>query len=441
MGVVDEIISPHQVRGQNDKQSMPKFVIHGGKPLNGTIRVGGSKNAALKALPLALMTKEVAVKNVPDIEDVLRAEEMLKALGYEVESGGLGIFKICRKNDAGVTLPAELVNKFRASIMFVGPLLATRGEARFPHPGGCVIGAGTRPIDLFLDGFKKMGAVLKAEDNYYRLTAKKLKGANIFFPTITVTGTESLMMTACLAEGTTILKNCAMEPEISALADFLNSIGSKISGAGTSTITIKGVKKLGGGEYKIIPDRIEAGTFAMMAAASNSSILINDCEPAHLEALWAQFDRAGINYKLGKNSVKISPSKKIKACGIKTHEYPGFATDLQSAYTVLMTQAEGISLIHEVIYDRRLLFSDLLTQMGANIIMADPHRVVVEGPTQLFGKKLVSPDLRAGMALVIAALIAEGKTEIDNIYQIERGYENLSGRLQQIGADIQRVDN
>jgi UDP-N-acetylglucosamine 1-carboxyvinyltransferase len=422
---------------------MPKFIIHGGKPLTGTIKVGGSKNAALKALPLALMTKEsIIVKNLPEIEDVFRAEEMLKALGHEVENCGKGVVRVRQKNNDGTTLPAELVNKFRASIMFVGPLLATRGEARFPHPGGCVIGAGTRPIDLFLDGFKKMGAVLETEDNFYRLRAKKLKGTTIFFPTITVTGTESLMMTACLAEGTTILKNCAIEPEISALANFLNSIGAKIEGAGTSTITIKGVRKLDGGEYEVIPDRIEAGTFAMLAAASNSgNVLINNCEPAHLEALWTQFDRAGVNYKVGKESVKISPSKKIKACGIKTHEYPGFATDLQSAYTVLMTQAEGISLIHEVIYDRRLLFSDLLTQMGANIIMADPHRVVVEGPTQLFGKKLVSPDLRAGMALIIAALIAEGKTEIDNIYQIERGYEDLSVRLRQLGADIQRIDD
>jgi len=422
---------------------MPKFVVHGGKPLTGTINVCGSKNAALKALPLALMTKEVIViKNLPEIEDVFRAGEMLRALGHSVEKRAGGAVGVKQKNSDSTTLPAELVNKFRASIMFVGPLLATRGEARFPHPGGCVIGAGTRPIDLFLGGFEKMGAVLETEDNYYRLTAKKLKGANIFFPTITVTGTESLMMTACLAEGITILKNCAMEPEISALADFLNSIGAKINGAGTSTIVIRGVRKMGGGEYEIIPDRIEAGTFATMAAASNSgSVLINNCEPAHLEALWAQFDKAGVNYKLAKNSVKISPSKKIKACGIKTHEYPGFATDLQSAYTVLMTQAEGSSLIHEVIYDRRLLFSDLLTQMGANIIMADPHRVVVEGPTQLFGKKLISPDLRAGMALVIAALIAEGKTEIDNIYQIERGYEDLSGRLRQLGADVERVDS
>ncbi|MBI4837091.1 MAG: UDP-N-acetylglucosamine 1-carboxyvinyltransferase [Candidatus Portnoybacteria bacterium] len=422
---------------------MSKFVIRGGKPLTGTIKVGGSKNAALKALPLALMTKElIVVKNLPEIEDVFRAEEMLGALGHEVKNRGKGVAGVRQKNNDGTTLPAELVNKFRASIMFVGPLLATRGEARFPHPGGCVIGAGIRPIDLFLDGFEKMGAVLETEDNYYRLTAKKLKGATIFFPTVTVTGTESLMMTACLAGGATILKNCAMEPEISALADFLNSIGAKIEGAGTSTIMIKGVRKLGGGEYEIIPDRIEAGTFAMMAAAASNSggILINDCEPAHLEALWTQFDKAGVNYKLGKNSIKISPSKKIKACGVKTHEYPGFATDLQSPYTVLMTQAEGISLIHEVIYDRRLLFSDLLTQMGANIIMADPHRVVIEGPTRLFGKKLVSPDLRAGVALVIAALIAEGKTEIDNIYQIERGYENLDGRLRELGADIQRVN-
>ena len=339
-----------------------------------------------------------------------------------------------------MNLPAELVNKFRASIMFVGPLLATCGEAEFPHPGGCVIGAGTRPIDEFLDGFAKMGAEVAEKENHYRLTAKKLKGADIFFKKITVTGTECLMTTACLADGTTILKNCAMEPEVSALAEFLNSIGAKIDGAGTSTIRITGVKKLGGGEYNIIPDRIEAGTFAILAAAANNGeIVIQNCRPEHLEALWVNFDKIGIDYNLEKNSVVIKPSKKRLAYGIKTHEYPGFATDLQSAYTVLMTQAQGSCLIHETIYDRRLLFTDLLTQMGANIIMSDPHRVVINGPTKLYGRKLVSPDLRAGIALVIAALIAEGKTEIGNIYQIERGYENIVERLRGLGAEITKM--
>lgn len=418
--------------------SMQKFIINGGKPLSGNIEVKGAKNAALKIYPVALLTQEpIRIFNLPEIEDCLRAQEMLKALGHSVKKIKQGEAEIQLKNKTCINLPGELVNKFRASIMFVGPLLATCQEVSFPHPGGCVIGAGTRPIDVFLDGFKKMGAEIEISDNCYHLTAKKLKGSEIFFSKISVTGTESLMMTACLAEGATILKNCAMEPEIPALAEFLNSLGAKIEGAGTPTIKIIGVKKLVGGEYKIIPDRIEAGTFALLAAASNNGeILIEKCEPKHLEALWAVFDKTGVNYKLGSDTIKILPTKKISSQDLKTHEYPGFATDLQSAYTVLMTQAHGLSLIHETIYDRRLLFADMLTQMGANIILADPHRVVVSGPTKLHGRKLVSPDLRAGMALVIAALIAEGPTEINNIYQIERGYELLVERLAGLGADI-----
>jgi len=420
---------------------MEKFIIRGGNPLKGKIEVSGAKNAALKIFPVALLTEEpILITNLPEIEDCRRAEEMLLALGHEVKKIKHGMAEVQFKSRTCINLPADLVNKFRASMMFVGPLLATCQEVFFPHPGGCVIGAGTRPIDEFLDGFEKMGAKLKILNNHYHLSAKKLKGAEIFFRNMTVTGTESLMTTACLAEGVTILKNCAMEPEIPALADFLNKIGAKIEGAGTSTIKIKGVKKLSGGEYKVMPDRIETGTFAMLAAASNSGrVLIEKCEPAHLEALWTQFDKIGVNYKLGANCVQISPSKKILAADLKTHEYPGFATDLQSAYTVLMTQAHGASLIHETLYDRRLLFADLLTQMGANIILADPHRVVVNGPKKLYGRKLVSPDLRAGMALVMAGLIAEGKTEIDNIYQIERGYENLTERLAKLGAQIKRV--
>lgn len=418
-----------------------KYIINGGRPLKGEIKVKGAKNAALKIFPLALMTRQpIRVSNLPEIEDCQRAQEMVIALGHDVKKIKLGVVDIQYKNQACINLPADLVAKFRASVMFVGPLLATCGEVRFPHPGGCVIGAGTRPIDEFIDGFEKMGAKIEVGETDYKIYAKKLKGATIFFRKVTVTGTESLMTTACLAQGVTILKNCAMEPEIPALAEFLNSVGAKIEGAGTPTIKITGVKKLGGGEYKIIPDRIEAGTFSIMAAAANGGdILIKHCNPEHLEALWAVFDKAGVNYKLGKDSIKISKSKKTLPYDVKTHEYPGFATDLQSAYTVLMTQAQGLSLIHETIYDRRLLFADLLTQMGANIIMADPHRVVISGPTKLYGRKLVSPDLRAGMALVIAALIAEGKTEIGNIYQIARGYENLDERLRGLGADIKRV--
>ena len=418
-----------------------KFVINGGTKIEGEINVRGAKNAALKIFPVALLTDEpIMISNMPQIEDCVRAQEMLQVLGHEVKKIKEGELKIQYKSKKCVNLSAELVNKFRASIMFVGPLLVSCGEVQFPHPGGCVIGAGTRPIDEFIDGFKKMGAKVKILENCYHLSAKKLKGAEIFFRKVTVTGTESLMMTACLAVGVTILKNCAMEPEIPALADFLNRAGAKIEGAGTSTIRIIGVKKLSGGEYRIIPDRIEAGTFAMMAAASNRGrVVIKDCEPAHLEILWSFFDKMGVNYNLGTDTIEILPSRKILAYDVKTHEYPGFATDLQSAYTVLMTQAHGASLIHETIYDRRLLFTDMLTQMGANIIMADPHRVVINGPTKLHGRKLMSPDLRAGMALVMAALIAQGKTEIGNIYQIERGYENLVERLSGLGCDIKKV--
>lgn len=421
---------------------MAKFIIEGNKPLKGEIKISGAKNAALKIFPVALISEgPIRISNIPEIEDCERAKEILLALGGEVKKLKDGLIEIGLKKSINNNLPADLVSKFRASIMFVGPLLVSCGKVSFPHPGGCVIGAGSRPIDMFLEGFRKMGAKVEIFKNYYTLKAKKLKGANIFFPKITVTGTESLMMTACLAEGVTILKNCAMEPEIVALANYLNSVGAKIEGAGTPVIKIKGVKKLKGGEYKIIPDRIEAGTFAILAAASNSGeILIKNCLPEHLEALWALFDRIGVNYLLDKNSVKILPTKKLLACHMTTHEYPGFPTDLQSAYTVLMTQAHGSSLIHETIYDRRLLFTDMLTQMGANIIMADPHRVVVTGPTKLYGRKLVSPDLRAGMALLIAALIAKGTTEIENIYQIDRGYEKLDEKLISLGAKIKRLE-
>lgn len=420
-----------------------KFIINGGKKLEGEIEVKGSKNAALKIFPTAILTQEtIRVSNIPEIEDCSRAQEMLVSFGHKIKKISQGVLELKAGNKICSDLPENLVNKFRGSIIFAGPVLATCGEVKFPHPGGCVIGAGIRPIDLFLDGFKKMGAKIEIFDNHYRLIAKKLKGAEIFFNRITVTGTESLMITAVLAQGETILKNCAMEPEIVALAEFLNKAGAKIKGAGTPTIVIKGVKKLNGGEYKIIPDRIEAGTFAMLAAASNTGeVLIKNCQPNHLEALWSLFDKIGVNYLLSKNSVRIGPTKKkLISCDLITREYPGFATDLQPPFTTLMTQTFGSSLIHETIYDRRLLFTDILTQMGANIIMADPHRIVVNGPTKLHNKKIISPDLRAGIALLMAGILASGETEIDNIYQIERGYEKIDERLKKLGADIKRIE-
>ena len=421
---------------------MPKFIINGKKPLSGQIAVSGAKNSALKIIPASILsTEKITIKNLPNIEDVTRSFEVLTDLGAKITYNGSEA-NIDTSNIANNELNAKMADKFRGSIMFVGPLLARFGEAKFPHPGGCVIGAGGRPIDLFLEGYRAFGAEIKEESGkFYHIKAKHLQAAEYFFPLVSVTATESMMMTASIIPGTTILKNCAMEPEISALADYLNTQGAQISGAGTPIMVIKGQNKIGAGEFTVIPDRIETGSFAILAAAANANLEIINCQPEHIMTLLKIMERIGVDFEYGRDWLKIKKGKRpLKAYDIKTHEYPGFATDLQSPYVVLMTQAQGISLIHETIYDRRLLWTDMLSQMGASIIMCDPHRVVIQGPTPLFGKRLISPDLRAGIALVIAGLIAEGRTEIDNVYQIDRGYEKLEERLRKIGADISRVE-
>lgn len=419
---------------------MPKFIIQGQSKLSGEIKVMGAKNAALKIIPAALLSSEkITITNLPNIEDINKAISMIKDLGAKVKLKNRTL-EIQASSISNNKINIEQASKFRASIMFVGPILARFGEVKFPHPGGCVIGAGGRPIDLFLDGFKKLGAKIDEKENYYHLKAKELNGCEYFFPIISVTATEALIMTAVLAKGTTTLKNCACEPEIKALADYLNEQGAKINGAGTSTITITGVKNIHAGQFKIMPDRIETGSFAIMAAAAKSEIMITKCDPEHIQVLLGIFNKIGIPFRQGSDWLRISPAKRIKSYSIKTHEYPGFPTDLQPLYTVLMTQAQGTSLIHETIYNRRLLYTDMLIQMGADITMCDPHRVVVNGQSKLIGKKLTSPDLRAGIAMIIAGLIAEGKTEIDNIYQIDRGYENIVERLCALGADIERID-
>lgn len=422
---------------------MAKFIIHGGKPLSGEIACCGAKNEALKLIPaVLLMDGNVEISNLPVIEDVERASELFKYLGGTVEEKGDKTWSFNAEGVKEYRLSSDLVNKFRASIMFVGPLLAKFGKAEFPHPGGCVIGAGSRPIDMFLDGYQKFGAKVHYDDGHYIITAPNgIQGAYCFFSQISVTTTESMMMMGTLAKGKTILRNCAMEPEIIELADFLNRAGAKIKGAGTPEIVIEGVESLNGVPVEVMPDRIEMGTFAMLAAATRSDLTITEACPEYAEVLWGMFDKIGIKYELGLDFIKVFGSQSdLKSLDIKTHEYPGFPTDMQSPYVVLMTQAKGSSLIHETIYDRRLLFADSLSQMGASIVMCDPHRIVVNGPSSLHGKKLVSPDLRAGIALVMAALMAEGKTEIDNIYQIDRGYEDIENRLRAIGADISRQD-
>lgn len=419
---------------------MAKFIINGSKPLSGEISVGGAKNNAQIIIPATLLSEEtISISNLPLIDGVIKSLELLSFLGAEVKRDGHEV-EINTKNINKIELDPKIADKFRTSVMFVGPLLARFGEVIFPHPGGCVIGAAGRPIDLFLEGFEALGAKVEINEKNYKISAKELKGANYFFTTVSVTGTQSMIMTACLAKGVTVLENCALEPEIKALADFLNSQGAKIVGAGSPTIEISGVDKLSATSFRIIPDRIETGSFACLAAATNSEITIINCNPKHVLSLLSVFKKVGVNFETGKNSLTIKKSGPLKAHNIKTHEYPGFPTDLQSPYVVLMTQAEGSCLIQETIYDRRLIWTDMLSQMGANIISCDPHRVVIGGKSKLYGKKLISPDIRAGIALVIAALVAEGKTEIDNIYQIDRGYEDLDSRLRSLGADIKRSE-
>jgi UDP-N-acetylglucosamine 1-carboxyvinyltransferase len=423
---------------------MSKFIINGPAKLHGEIEVKGAKNAALKIIPASILsTEKITITNLPQIEDVKQALALLEDLGAKIDYLRPDTIIIDPSSINKTELNPIFANKFRSSVMFVAPLLARFGEVKFPHPGGCVIGAGERPIDVFLNGFEALGAEIEIKHDHYHIKAKNgLRGNEFFFyKLISVTTTEAMIMAAVLAKGETVLRNCAMEPEIGALAEYLNKQGAKISGAGSPTITIEGVDKISAGNFAVIPDRIETGSFAILAAATHSEILIKNCNPEHIRVLLEIFKhRLGIPFEEGADWIKIKPAKKIMPFGIKTHEYPGFPTDLQSPYTVLMTQAEGSSIIHETIYDRRLLYADLLSQMGADIILCDPHRVVVNGPSKLHGRKLTSPDLRAGIALVIAALTAEGRTEIDNIYQIERGYENIAARLAALGADIIKID-
>ncbi|OGZ71365.1 MAG: UDP-N-acetylglucosamine 1-carboxyvinyltransferase [Candidatus Staskawiczbacteria bacterium RIFCSPLOWO2_01_FULL_37_25b] len=417
---------------------MEKFSIRGGKKLKGSIEVKGAKNAALKAFAVALLTTEpVILTNVPEVEDIKRMIELVQSLGAKVERLKRGEYKIIAKKITNCLLDPGIAKKLRASIVLTAPLLIRAGKVKFPHPGGCVIGE--RPIDVFIDGYKAFGAKVSYKNGLYEITAHKLRGSKFIFPNISVTGTETLLMTASLIEGETFLKNCACEPEVESLANFLNSQGAQIIGAGTPNIRIKGVKHLKGGVYETIPDRIEAGSLAILAAATKSHLKITKCNPEHLDSLWSLLSKANVKIKTNKNSVEILPSASLKSVNIKTREYPGFPTDLQAPLCVLLTQAEGQALVHETIYEGRLNWTDELKRMGASILSLDPHRIEIKGPTKLKGREIESPDLRAGMAYIIAALCSKGSSVVNNIYQIDRGYEKIEERLQKIGADIRRV--
>ncbi len=414
---------------------MSFYVIKGPNRLRGEIKVAGAKNAALKFLAATILTQgDNEIKNIPEINDIKKLIEILVDLGAKIKKEK-NKFIISTDKIKKSKINDDLGRELRASIILAGPMLARFKKVTIPHPGGCLIGK--RPIDIFIKGLQSFGANFTENGSSYTFKAEKLKGTTYLFPKISVTGTETMMMTAVLAEGKTILKNCAQEPEIPSLAKYLNACGAKIKGAGTSTITIEGVKKLKAGKTSIMPDRIEAGTFVVTGLLTKSEIIIKNCEPKHLENFLYYIQEAGGKLEIGKDYIKTFPSQKFYPVDIITHEYPGFPTDLQAPFTLLMTQAMGQSLIHEPIFEGRLFFTDKLNQMGANITMCDPHRVIVNGPNKLFGKKVDSPDLRAGATLILAGLIAEGKTTIGNVYQIERGYENIVEKLRNIGANIE----
>ncbi len=425
-----------------------RFVVEGlaGKrALRGDLPVSGAKNAALKFLAATILfDDEVTFDNMPAIEDIHRMGELLESSGATVrfEDHTMTVVPPAQWKPA---LDTAIAKRLRASIVPTGPMLADMGEVTFPFPGGCVLGE--RPIDLFLSGFEALGASVEERDEQFHVRAKDgvLHGAHIFFPFVSVTGTETLMMAAALAEGETVLENAAMEPEIVALAQMLNASGANIEGAGTPVIRINGTagKPLhaNGQTFTIPPDRIETGSFLVLAALAGDDVTISRCEPTHVRSLLDLLSRAGVLLEVGDSFVRVRGSAApapYTSISVRTHEYPGFPTDLQALMAIFLTQAEGEATVLETIFDGRFRYADDLNRMGADITVMNPHRILVRGPKQLSRAKLESPDLRAGLAYIIAAAIASGVSHIDNAYVIDRGYEKIEDRLAGIGLSIRR---
>jgi UDP-N-acetylglucosamine 1-carboxyvinyltransferase len=419
---------------------MDKFVIRGGNPLLGTIRISGAKNAALPCMAAALLTEEpVILENIPQVRDIETTRKLLAAMGAEVELGyGRAQHRttICCRTLASPEASYELVKTMRASTLVLGPLVARCGTARVSLPGGCAIGA--RPIDMHIKGLEALGAHISQEHGYVEATAKRLKGAEIVFDKITVTGTEDLLMAAVLANGETVMRNCAREPEVVDLADLLNKMGARIEGAGTSIIRVQGVEKLHGAKHRIIPDRIEAATFIIAGALTGGDLNVSGCDPHHLAVLLDKLNEVGVKTIAGAESVRVMGDAPFKAADITTEEYPGFPTDMQAQYMALATQAAGTSAITENIFENRFMHAQELVRMGANIKI-EGRRAVVRGKTPLSAAAVLASDLRASASLVLAALVADGETIIDRVYHIDRGYEHIEEKLRGVGAQIRRM--
>lgn len=426
---------------------MDKFLIRGGRALRGKVAISGAKNSALPVMAAALLTAErVAVHNIPKVRDLVTMSKLLTFMDAKVSVTELPasdyVIEAPTLNHAEA--PYELVKTMRASILTLGPLMARKGMARVSLPGGCAIGA--RPVDLHLKALEKMGAEITTSHGYIEAKVpqngskgRRLKGAQVAFEKITVTGTENILMAATLAEGETVLENCAREPEVTDLIAMLRKMGAQIEGDGTATLRIRGVAKLHGTEHTVIPDRIEAGTFLVSGAITNGDLTITDCEPDHLCATITKLQEAGACIeKIDKTTLRVRGGKQLAAADMTTEEYPGFATDMQAQYMALATQAKGTSVISETIFENRFLHASEMIRMGANISV-EGRRAVVRGPAQLSGTTVQASDLRASAGLVLAGLVASGETMIERVYHIDRGYEHIVEKLRAVGAEIERI--
>ena len=417
---------------------MDKFRITGRQALSGTLPVSGSKNSSLPAIAACLLTEEpVTLHRIPKVRDIGTMLKLLEYNGATVEHLGNGTVRIHAARISNPEAPYDIVKTMRASSLVLGPLAARTGVARVSVPGGCSIGA--RPINLHINGLEHLGATVFQEHGNIEASAPNgLRGANVHFERITVTGTEDLMMASTLAKGTTILENAAREPEVVDLANLLTSMGANITGAGTSRIVIEGVERLHGAEHEIIPDRIEAGTFVIAGIMTNSELVVSNCIPEHIASLLSKLRQAGARVEESADAVQVRPVARLRSVDMTTEEHPGFATDLQAQFMALMTGALGISFITENIFENRFMHVPELARMGANIRI-EGRQAIVAGPCELTGAQVMCSDLRASASLVLAALVARGESVLDRVYHMDRGYENIETKLASAGARIERI--
>ncbi len=424
---------------------MDKFIIEGGRALSGTVRPSGSKNEALPALAACLLTSEpVILKNLPDIVDVRVMLEVMESIGCKIERLAPGTVRITAESLTGTTLDPDLCRRIRASILFAGPMLARMGSVTLPPPGGDVIGR--RRVDTHFLGLEALGGRLSLDDGYHLTTDEGLVGTEIFLDEASVTATENIIMAAALAKGTTTLMNAACEPHVQGICRMLVSMGAEVTGIGTSSLRITGAGRLHGTTHTIGPDYLEIGSFMGLAAITQSDITITDVRPGELRMILHTFAKLGICPEVGEDRVRVSPGQPMKVRSdlhgaipkIDDAPWPAFPTDLMSILITVATQCHGTVLFFEKMFEGRMFFTDALTTMGASIILCDPHRAVVVGPSQLYGTRLESPDVRAGMSLLIASLAAKGTSTIYNVRQIDRGYERIDDKLRELGAQISR---